>query len=143
MHASIHEYICTNLTKPFAILTNIYPITTQLIASHRIQQIIIHRLLRSLAHPRHQMSCRHISFWNFGLWNAFSTSTTTVPAPTGLNSAAPPLVKIDFSSPSCLDLLTVRPVSVLVRRLPACTMSYQTVGDIQEKYRSRFASPIR
>ena len=109
--------------------------------SHSLQNSFI-----SLPHLfiRRLLITHRISFWNFGLWNTFSTTTTTATATATGNDATtttskpPRLMKIDFSSPSCLDLLTVRPVSVLVRRLPACTMSYQTVGDIQEKYRSRY-----
>lgn len=44
--------------------------------------------------------------------------------------------KIDFSSPSCLSLLNVRPVSVMVRRLPAKGETYRSVGEMQQKYRS-------
>ena len=42
---------------------------------------------------------------------------------------------IDFSSPTCLEELTVRPVSSLVRRLVAKSDHYLTIGGTQEKYR--------
>ena len=44
--------------------------------------------------------------------------------------------EIDFSSSSCLSLLSVRPVSVMVRRLPAKGETYRSVGEMQLKYRS-------
>jgi tRNA-intron lyase len=42
---------------------------------------------------------------------------------------------IDFSTPKCLDELTVRPISSLVRRLVAKSDHYLTIGGTQEKYR--------
>ena len=121
----IHEYLHTCLANIFF---NSHKYLPRHFPTHPGPQISTHTLIKY-----------HDSMWNFGLWNAFSGSNnTTTKGPNA--AAASHLVKIDFSSPSCLDLLTVRPVSVLVRRLPACTMSYQTVGDIQAKYRSRFAS---
>jgi len=43
---------------------------------------------------------------------------------------------LDFSSPSVLDLLQVRPVTTLVRRLACRGDVYQTIRDVQTKYRS-------
>ena len=43
---------------------------------------------------------------------------------------------IDFSSSSCLSMLSVRPESVMVRRLPAKGETYRSVGEMQLKYRS-------
>ena len=43
---------------------------------------------------------------------------------------------IDYSSPDCLTQLSVRPVSVMVRRLPAKGETYRSVGEMQQKYRS-------
>ena len=43
---------------------------------------------------------------------------------------------VDLSTPSCVPLLMVRPVSVLVRRLPARGESYKSVGEVQQKYQS-------
>jgi tRNA-intron lyase len=51
----------------------------------------------------------------------------------GSSAAAPAL---DFSSPAVLEQLHVRPVTTLVRRLPCKSDSYQTIGDVQKKYRS-------
>jgi tRNA-intron lyase len=42
---------------------------------------------------------------------------------------------IDYSTPSCLEKLTVRPVTSLVRRLVAKSDHYLTMGGQQEKYR--------
>ena len=44
--------------------------------------------------------------------------------------------KIDYSTPACLDELTVRPVTTLIRRLPTKGEYYQTIGDKQTQYRS-------
>ena len=44
-------------------------------------------------------------------------------------------LSIDFSTPKCLDELTVRPITNLVRRLVAKSDHYLSIGGTQEKYR--------
>ncbi len=43
---------------------------------------------------------------------------------------------IDYSTPACLDKLKVYPQTCLVRRLPCKGDEYESVGDIQDKYRA-------
>lgn len=57
------------------------------------------------------------------IFGGFAGSSAAVPA-------------LDFSSPAVLEQLHVRPVTTLVRRLPCKSDSYQTIGDVQKKYRS-------
>lgn len=45
-------------------------------------------------------------------------------------------VPLDYSSPAVLDQLVVRPVTTLVRRLACKGEGYQTIRDVQTKYRS-------
>ncbi len=44
---------------------------------------------------------------------------------------------IAWGSPACLDSLEVRPVTVLIRRLPAKAETYCTAGAIHAKYRAK------
>eukprot|EP01032_Pedospumella_encystans_P014098 gene14098-16210_t len=43
---------------------------------------------------------------------------------------------IDFSTPACLESLSVHPVTALVRRMPALAETYQTIKKVQETYHS-------
>ncbi len=49
---------------------------------------------------------------------------------------APASTAMDYSSPACLESLSVHPVTALVRRMPALAETYQTIKMVQEAYHS-------
>ena len=56
-------------------------------------------------------------------------NTTNIPTATSI-----PV--IDFSTPACLESLSVHTVTALVRRMPALAETYQTIKKVQETYHS-------
>lgn len=68
--------------------------------------------------------------------------SNNAPIPTTTNSASANYCNnatnlgFDSSTPHCLEHLTVRPVTVLVRRLPAPCDTYQTINMIQAQYQA-------
>ena len=80
--------------------------------------------------PGPEQSVPTVSPYLSTLFPSHRTNSTTNTA----SAATTPV--IDYSTPACLESLSVHPVTALVRRMPALAETYQTIKKVQETYHS-------